>query len=125
MGLLRFLARAMFAWIFIAAGIKTATEPGGRGDLVAASVPVPVPAPDLLVRINGGLMVVGGAALALGIKPRLAALGLAATLVPTTYVGHRFWEQSEAGARRNQQIHFNKNVTMIGALLTYALTEDD
>ncbi len=67
-------------------------------------------------------MVVGGAALALGIKPRLAALGLAATLVPTTYVGHQFWKQTEPAARRGQQIHFNKNVAIIGGLLTYALT---
>ena len=67
----------------------------------------------------------GGAALALGIKPRLAALELAATLVPTTYVGHQFWEQSDPAMRRNHQVHFNKNVGLIGGLLTYALTEDD
>ena len=70
-----------------------------------------------MVRINGGLMVVGGAALALGIKPRLAALGLAATLVPTTYVGHQFWKQEDPAAARKQQVHFNKNVTLIGGLL--------
>ena len=123
MGLLRFFARTMFAWIFLAAGFKTATEPGGRSDLVAKTTPLPEP--ELMVRINGGLMMVGGAALALGVKPRLAALGLAATLVPTTYVGHQFWKQTDEAARRGQQVHFNKNVSMIGGLLTYALTEDD
>jgi putative oxidoreductase len=123
MSLLRFLARTMFAWIFLASGVKTATEPGARADLVAKTTPLPEPA--LMVRINGGLMVVGGAALALGIKPRLAALSLAATMVPTTYVGHQFWTQTDAGARRSQQVHFNKNVSLIGGLLTYALIEDD
>jgi len=44
--------------------------------------------------------------------------------VPTTYVGHQFWEQSDPAMRRNQQVHFSKNISLIGALLAYALTED-
>lgn len=123
MAFLRLLARTMFAWIFLAAGVKTLREPGKRPELVAKTLPLPEP--ELLVRINGGLMLLGGAALALGIKPRLAAVGLAATLVPTTYVGHQFWTYTDPAARANQQIHFNKNVTMIGGLLAYALTGDD
>ena len=31
--------------------------------------------------------------LALGIWPRLAALGLIGSIVPTTAAGHRFWEE--------------------------------
>jgi len=123
MAFLRLLARTMFAWIFLASGVKTVREPGKRPELVAEKLPLPEPT--LMVRINGGLMLAGGAALALGIKPRLAALGLAATLVPTTYVGHQFWNQTDPAARTNQQIHFSKNVTMIGGLLAYALTHDD
>ena len=44
------------------------------------------------VRINGGVQVAAGALLTLNKLPRLAALALAATLVPTTAAGHRFWE---------------------------------
>jgi putative oxidoreductase len=123
MSFLRFIARAAFAWIFITAGYGVLTKPGARVDLVAKSLPLPQP--ELLVRLNGASMVVGGTALALGIKPRLAALGLAAALVPTTYVAHRYWEQSDPAMKRNHQVHFNKNVGLIGGLLTYALTEDD
>ncbi len=123
MSLLRLAARTMFAWIFLAAGFNTMTEPGGRPDLVKKALPLPEP--ELMVRLNGVFMVAGGAALALGIKPRLAALELAATLVPTTYVGHQFWTQTDPAARRGQVIHFNKNLAIIGGLLTYALTKDD
>ena len=123
MGLLRLAARTLFAWIFLAAGVQTAMEPGGRTDVVAKTLPLPQP--ELMVRLNGALMVLGGTALALGIKPRLAAAGLAATLVPTTYAGHQFWNQSDPTARRGQLVHFNKNLTMIGALLTYALGDAD
>jgi putative oxidoreductase len=123
MGLLRFIARSIFAWTFLAVGFSALTKPGGRPELVKKSLPLPEP--ELLVRLNGALMVTGGAALALGIRPRLAALGLAATLVPTTYVGHPFWNQTDPAAKRNHQVHFNKNLTMIGGLLAYALTADD
>jgi len=119
---LRFVARLAFAWIFVRSGYDVMTNPGRRVDLVAKTVPVPEP--ELLVRINGGMMVAGGTALALGLKPRLAALELAATLVPTTYVGHQFWKQSDPAARRMQKVHFDKNVSLFGGLLAYALTEE-
>jgi putative oxidoreductase len=123
MSFLRLVARTAFAWIFIVAGYSTLKTPGARPEMVAKVLPVPEP--ELLVRLNGAMMIAGGTALALGVKPRLAALELAATLVPTTYVGHRFWKQSDPAARRNQQVHFNKNVSLIGGLLAFALTEDD
>jgi putative oxidoreductase len=122
MGFLRFLARCLFAEIFLVAGYDTLTNPGHRPDVVAKTLPLPQP--HLMVRINGGSMLAGGTALALGVKPRLAALGLAAALVPTTYSGHQFWNQNDPAARRMQLVHFNKNVSLIGGLLTYALTDD-
>lgn len=122
MRFLRLIARVIFSWIFVSAGFSTMREPGARPDLVAKKLPLPEP--ELMVRLNGALMLVGGTALALGIKPRLAALALAGTLVPTTYVGHQFWEHTDPAARRNQQVHFNKNLSLIGGLLAYALTKD-
>jgi putative oxidoreductase len=122
MGFLRFLARCLFAEIFVVAGYNTVTNPGGRPDI--AEKTLQLPEPELMVRINGAAMLAGGTALALGVKPRLAALGLAATLVPTTYAGHQFWNQNEPAARRSQLVHFNKNLSLIGGLLTYALTDD-
>ena len=48
--------------------------------------------PVTLVRLNGAVQVGAGALLAVGRVPRLAALALATTLVPTTLAAHRFWE---------------------------------
>lgn len=122
MALLRFLARSLFATTFLTGGYSAFTQPGGRATAVSRALPLPQP--ELMVRINGATMMLGGAALALGIKPRLAALGLAASLVPTTYVGHQFWAQTEAGTRRTHTIHFTKNASLVGGLLAYTLTED-
>lgn len=122
MGFLRFLARCLFADIFVVSGYDTLTNPGHRTEVVAKTLPLPQP--HLMVRINGASMLAGGTALALGVKPRLAALGLAAALVPTTYSGHQFWNQNDPAARRMQLVQFNKNVSLIGGLLTYALIDD-
>jgi len=56
--------------------------------------------------------------LALGIKEKHAALLLAACLIPTTYVGHNFWDQESDQARDQQLTQFMKNVAMLGGLLS-------
>ena len=70
-----------------------------------------------LVQVNAVVHLVAGSALALGRFPRLSSLALVATLVPTTFGGHRFWEETDPQQRANQRIHFMKNVSMAGGLL--------
>ena len=72
------------------------------------------------VRLNGAVQMVAGSLLALGRWPRLSALAIASTLVPTTLAGHRFWEEEEEGNAAQQRIHFLKNVSMFGGLLIAA-----
>ena len=45
-----------------------------------------------LVRVNAAIQLGAAAALATGRAPRLSAMVLAASLVPTTCAGHPFWE---------------------------------
>ena len=87
---------------------------------VAPSVPIPTD-PKTLVRINAGLQIGASLGLATGRAPRLCATLLAASLVPTTAAGHRFWEESDQVARSNQRTHFFKNVSMLGGLLLAAV----
>ena len=72
------------------------------------------------VRINGAVQLVAGSMLALGRFPRVSALAVAASLLPTTYAGHRFWETDDKQERTQQRIHFLKNVSMFGGLLIAA-----
>ena len=53
--------------------------------------------------------------------PTLASTVLAASLVPTTAAGHRFWEESDPDVRAQQQLQFVKNVSMLGGLLLAAV----
>jgi hypothetical protein len=61
-----------------------------------------------------------GMLLAAGWLPRASALALAATLVPTTAAGHRFWEGADEQERTQQRIQFLKNMAMFGGLLIAA-----
>ena len=63
------------------------------------------------------MMIIGGILLASGIAPKLAAALLLGSLVPTTFVGHAFWnEESEIG-RKNQLTQCFKNLGLLGGLL--------
>jgi hypothetical protein len=72
------------------------------------------------VRLNGAVQLAAGSLLAIGRFPRLSALAIAATLVPTTLAGHRFWEDDEEKDQAQQRIHFLKNLSMFGGLLIAA-----
>ena len=72
------------------------------------------------VRINGAVQMVAGSLLARGRRPRLSVLAIAATLVPTTIARHRFWEAEDDATATQQRIHFLKNLTVFGGLLSAA-----
>lgn len=132
MTLLRTVARPMLASMFVYGGVNalrnaSAMAPKAQpvADLITKAAPdAPKISPANLVRANGAIHVVAGTALATGHLPRLSALVLAGTLVPTTAVGHRFWDQNDPAAAQNQRIHFTKNLSMIGGLLMATLDPD-
>jgi len=111
---IRTLARPLLASMFIAGGLDALRKPGGRVEAVRSAG---LSAPEQLVKANAATHLVGGLALATGRLPRVAALALAGSLLPTTYVGHAFWSEQDSGARAQQQIHFFKNVGLLGGLL--------
>jgi uncharacterized membrane protein YphA (DoxX/SURF4 family) len=93
---------------------------------VLAAIRKTVPLPDddeQVVRANAAVQVVGGVMLALGIAPRLSALALTASLIPTTLAGHSYWALDDPDARKLQRIQFHKNMAMIGGLLFAVLDE--
>lgn len=129
MSLLRATGRPMLASMFVAGGLDSLRNPEAVAP-VADPVVQPVTArvdalPDSTVRavrLSGAVQVAAGVLLGIGRMPRLAALAIAATLVPTTLAGHRFWEEEDPEQREQQRIHFLKNLSMLGGLL---ITADD
>ena len=128
MALTRRIARPLLASVFIADGIDSIRNPGSRAK-AAQAVTVPLarrfPAlpddPELLVQLNGAVQVGAGALLAVGRLRRLAALALIASIVPTTYAAHRFWEEDDEELRAEQRVHFLKNLGLLGGLVLAAV----
>jgi uncharacterized membrane protein YphA (DoxX/SURF4 family) len=130
MTLIRLLARPMLSSMFIVGGINSLRNADAMAERakpvtdkvvesakkVAPDAPIPTDAATW-VRINAVIHIGAGAALATGKAPRLASALLAATVVPTTFAGHRFWEASDPSMRSNQMTHFFKNVSLLGGLL--------
>jgi uncharacterized membrane protein YphA (DoxX/SURF4 family) len=129
MALTRRIARPLLASIFIVGGLDALRNPTGKAKK-ARAVTEPlrerVPATsdldtETLIRINGGVQVVGGILLAVGTLRRVACLALMGSIVPTTYAGHRFWEETDDVARAQQRMHFVKNLGLLGGLILAAV----
>jgi putative oxidoreductase len=128
MDLLRMVARTALGTVFIGGGIDSLRSPGPKAELAAPVTEMArqtvgaLPDEDVtLVRLNAGVHVVAGSLLVAGKLPRLSALALAGSLIPTTLAGHRFWEAESEDAKTQQQLHFTKNLAMFGGLLFAAL----
>ncbi len=74
--------------------------------------------PATAVRINGAVQCAAGALLVLGKLPRLAALILAGSLIPTTYADHPFWREVDDDERVRQLSLFLKNIAIFGGLVS-------
>lgn len=106
--------RALLSAMFISGGWNAFKAPASRAPRAAA---IGIPFPEVATRLNGGAMLLAGAALATGIAVKPAAAVLALSLVPTTLAGHPFWKEEDPTARAQQRIHFLKNVAMLGGLV--------
>ncbi|KXO89064.1 DoxX family membrane protein [Tsukamurella pseudospumae] len=126
--MIRRIARPLLGSFFVYTGYTGLTsDPGHKADTVAPlvekateslpdSTVIPTSARTWL-RINSGVQLGGGLLLATGRLPRASSLTLAGTLVPATAVDHPFWRESDPEIRREQQLHFVKNLSLLGGLL--------
>ena len=127
MTIVRRVARPMIAAIFIVQGLDAFRHPGPLAQRSSPLLDKAIPAlglPDdkeLLVRANGITQMVGGAMLAAGFLPRVGAMAIAATLVPTTLAGHPFWKEEDPAKRKMQRVQFLKNMAMMGGVLLAAV----
>lgn len=135
MTLTRRIARPLLASMFVVGGINSlrnaqaiAPKAAKVTDKVvpkAREAGAPLPTDTVtLVRANAAVHILAGAALATNRSPRIAAALLAVSLAPTTVAGHPFWEESDPAAKGNQQVHFFKNVSILGGLLLAAVDTD-
>jgi putative oxidoreductase len=131
--LVRRIARPLLAAPFVYGGISTLRKPQdrvpGAAPVVekiagAADKQLPVEVPrdvQQWVQADAAIKVAAGSLFALNKFPRLTALVLSASIVPTTLAGHRFWEHEDPTERFGQISNFLKNTGLLGGLLLAAV----
>jgi putative oxidoreductase len=127
----RTAARALLSGIFIVSGARAVANPAAYvdrakpvtdqvGPMIGRAAPRVPTDTESLVRMHGASQLMGGMLLATGHCTRPAAAVLAASLVPTTIAGHPFWSTSDPAERQLHQVHFLKNLGLLGGLLLAA-----
>jgi putative oxidoreductase len=105
------IGRIFMGWIFVRSGYGkifdipsyAATFPG-RG------------LPPFLAYIAVPAEFFGGLALMLGFATRYAALVMAIFMLVATFSSHRYWDFTDAAARRAQDSNFYKNMAILGGI---------
>ena len=123
----RWIARPLIGALFVVSGLDVLAKPEGRikaakpvVDKLAQYIGIIPQDPATAVTLNALVQVGGGALLAAGIAPRLAATALAGSLIPTTFAGHPFWQIEDPALQAQQRVHFLKNAAILGGLLIAA-----
>ena len=131
--LVRRIARPLLAAPFVYGGISTLRKPQDRvpgarpvvekiAETADKQLPVQVPKDvEQWVKVDAAVKVAAGSLFALNKFPRLTALVLSASIVPTTLAGHRFWEHDDPTERFGQISNFLKNSGLLGGLLLAAV----
>jgi uncharacterized membrane protein YphA (DoxX/SURF4 family) len=76
-----------------------------------------VPSPEVAVMASGALLLLGGASIMLGLKPKVGAAAILAFLAGVSPVMHDFWSVQDPGQKQNDMTHFMKNMALAGAAL--------
>ncbi|WP_276274123.1 DoxX family membrane protein [Haloarcula litorea] len=76
------------------------------------------PLASITVPVGSFGLVAGALAVLAGIYPALGAIAVVGFLAPITVIMHDFWTM-EGQDRQNEQIHFLKNVGLVGSALVF------
>ena len=119
MDLIVLIARILFAYLLIGSGTGHLTQTAAMAGYAQSRG---VPASRLAVQVSGVGLVLGGAAILLGIWGDVASLLVAALLLVVAVLMHAFWRETDALVRMNEMVQFNKDVALAaGALALLAL----
>jgi putative oxidoreductase len=113
------IGRILFAAVFIGSSIGHLTQTQAMTGYAQSKG---VPAARVAVLASGVLMLVGVLMVLLGIWADLGALLLVAFLVPTAFLMHPFWKETDPQAKIMEMVQFQKDLSLAGAsLLIFAL----
>ena len=114
MNVVLFIGQLLFAALFINSGIAHFAK---LEAMTGYAQYKKLPAAKLGVMASGLFFLVGGILILIGTYVDLGALLIAITLVLAAIIFHNFWKVTDATAQMNEQIAFNKDLSLAGAAL--------
>jgi putative oxidoreductase len=115
------IGRLIFGGFFLKSGIDHFRK---RKEMAAYADAKGVPAAELVVTLAGVPLIVGGASLLFGVKPKLGSIALLGFLAGVSPVMHDFWSREDPGERQTEMINFMKNMALAGGALALLGVEE-
>jgi len=115
------IGRLLFGGFFINSGINHLRN---RKSLAAYARAKGVPQPELAVTLAAVPLLIDGASVLLGVKPKLGAAALLGFLAGVSPIMHDFWRDEDPDTRMNNMIMFMKNMALAGGALALMGVEE-
>ncbi|GAB3974407.1 DoxX family membrane protein [Streptomyces sparsus] len=114
MDVLVLVGRILFVALFLGSAMGHLTQTKAMSGYAASKG---VPAATAATAGSGVLLLVGGLSVLLGVWADVGALLLVVFLIPTAFLMHPFWKESDPGNRQNEMVSFQKDLSLAGASL--------
>ena len=115
------IGRLLFGGFFLYNGINHFRNTEALAQYAGAKG---VPKPSLAVQATGAAMLIGGASVLLGIKPKIGTAALLGFLIGVTPMMHNYWKAEDQQQRMNDEINFFKNMALAGGAIALAGVEE-
>jgi putative oxidoreductase len=115
------IGRILFGGFFLYNGINHLVKHKSMAEYAGAKK---VPAPDFAVKASGIALIVGGASILLGLKPKLGTAAVIGFLAGVSPIMHDFWRTRDPSERMNEMINFSKNMALLGGAIALMGVEE-
>jgi uncharacterized membrane protein YphA (DoxX/SURF4 family) len=115
------IGRLLFGGYFLYAGINHLRNPDQMAPYAESKG---VPAPKFAVAASGIPLVVGGASILLGIKPKYGAAAILGFLAGVSPIMHDFWRNEDPNERQSNMTNFMKNAALAGGAIALMGVEE-
>ncbi len=116
MDVIALIGRILFVLLFFGSAFGHLTQADAMAGYAASKN---IPSPKLATQASGVLMLVGALMVLLGVWADLGALLLVLFLLPTAFLMHNFWAESDPQTKQMEMIQFNKDIALAGAALLF------
>jgi uncharacterized membrane protein YphA (DoxX/SURF4 family) len=109
-----FIGKLLFSYLFLMSGVahfKSVDAMTGYAKYKK------LPFAKLGVLASGVLLIVAPLLFLAGIAEAVALVAIALFLTATAFIFHAYWTETDAQTKMNEQIAFNKEISLIGATL--------